>query len=31
MIRSKIGKEWIKTIRGVGYKFNSDAGLFYRG
>ncbi len=25
MIRSKIGKEWIKTIRNVGYKFNKNA------
>ncbi len=25
MIRSKIGKNWIKTIRNVGYKFNKDA------
>ncbi|KUK81696.1 MULTISPECIES: response regulator transcription factor [Petrotoga] len=25
MIRSKIGKDWIKTIRNVGYKFNKNA------
>jgi two-component system OmpR family response regulator len=25
MIRSKIGKNWIKTIRNVGYKFNKNA------
>jgi len=25
MIRSKIGKNWIKTIRNVGYKFNKSA------
>ncbi len=31
MIRSKIGKEWIKTIRGVGYKFNPDADLLNKG
>lgn len=31
MIRSKIGKNWIKTIRGVGYKFNPDADLLNKG
>jgi two-component system OmpR family response regulator len=31
MIRSKIGKQWIKTIRGVGYKFNQDADLLNEG
>jgi two-component system OmpR family response regulator len=31
MIRSKIGKQWIKTIRGVGYKFNQDADLLNKG
>ena len=31
MIRSKIGKQWIKTIRGVGYKFNPDADLLNEG
>ena len=31
MIRSKIGKQWIKTIRGVGYKFNPDADLLSEG
>jgi len=31
MIRSKIGKNWIKTIRGVGYKFNPDADLINKG
>jgi two-component system OmpR family response regulator len=31
MIRSKIGKQWIKTIRGVGYKFNPDADLLNKG
>ena len=31
MIRSKIGKEWIKTIRSVGYKFNPDADLLDKG
>ena len=25
MLRSKIGKEWIKTIRNIGYKFNKNA------
>ena len=24
LIRTKIGKDWIKTIRGVGYKFNKN-------
>jgi two-component system OmpR family response regulator len=27
MIRSKLGKNWIKTVRNVGYKFNKDAFL----
>lgn len=27
MIRSKLGKHWIKTIRNVGYKFNKNAYL----
>ncbi|PWJ90087.1 response regulator transcription factor [Oceanotoga sp. DSM 15011] len=31
MIRSKIGKNWIKTIRSVGYKFNKDADLIRKG
>lgn len=26
-IRSKLGKNWIKTVRNVGYKFNKDGGL----
>jgi two-component system OmpR family response regulator len=25
-IRNKIGKDWIKTIRNAGYKFNKKAG-----
>ncbi|RAO98390.1 transcriptional regulator [Petrotoga sp. 9PW.55.5.1] len=25
MIRSKIGKNWIKTVRNIGYKFNKNA------
>lgn len=28
MIRSKIGKDWIKTIRNIGYKFNKNADSF---
>lgn len=31
MIRAKVGKNWIKTIRGVGYKFNPDADLLNKG
>ncbi|HNY38079.1 MAG TPA: response regulator transcription factor [Petrotogaceae bacterium] len=28
MIRSKIKKDWIKTVRNVGYRFNKDADIF---